>query len=601
YGFPVPPDPFLDDLYGRYRKLELQSVTRRSPDRAQSLPPVSYSYTFLENRRNFDFNRQLFPMYLSRLTSLRNELGGLVSFEYASDCPASIGNGIRSTWDCFKTDAYVPSQGLDYGIWKRYKVTARTASSSLGGPAQTTTYSYGPHISHYFDDNRLPSYGDACPPGDPYCAKDFWFEMRGYNTVTVTDPGGGVVEYRYYRGMDGDGSDSAGWACMSVERSDGTPLSDYNWLRGRPYEVSTWDSGSVLASRQTTVYTATLTAGSDPVLPPQPPPPAPPVCGAYTDAAHFVAASEARSYTYDASGANPRETRTTYTYDSYGNATQVVNYGDTANPNDDYLVERAFFANTGTWIVDRPQWQRVFAGNVRTADGTEKAMAAYGYDGQALFTGVPVKGNLTAAAAYHTISADYTNPANFYTAATQYDSLGRPTVASDANGHSVTTAYHAVYGYPESVTNALGHMATQVVDPGTGNVLQVTDPNGQVTSFEYDVFGRPVRTWLPGETQGVHAATVEASYTLGSAGAPSRITVKQRRDAGGAATPAYIESWRYFDELGRPVQSQSATVAGQAVLSNTRYDGNGLAWQASLPYEVAGAPGSYYVADWNQP
>ncbi|MCA9869135.1 MAG: hypothetical protein KC487_01925, partial [Anaerolineae bacterium] len=78
YGFPVPPDPFLDDLYGRYRKLELQSVTRRSPDRAQSLPPVSYSYTFLENRRNYDFDQYYhFPMYLSRLASVRNELGGL--------------------------------------------------------------------------------------------------------------------------------------------------------------------------------------------------------------------------------------------------------------------------------------------------------------------------------------------------------------------------------------------------------------------------------------------------------------------------------------------------------------------------------------------
>jgi RHS repeat-associated protein len=614
YAFPAPPPytnptadfstydyPWFDDLFGRYRKLELQSITRRSPDGTQSLPPVTFGYTFLQNRRNYDFSRQIYPMYLSRLVSVTNELGGVVSFTYASDCPAAIGNGIRSPYDCFKTDAYVPSQIPDFGIWMRYKVTARTVSSSLGGPAQTTTYSYGPHVSHYVDDNRLISYGETCPTQDPYCAKDFWFEMRGYNIVTVTGPGGAVTEYRYHRGMDGDGSVSAGWTCVSVARSDGTPLRDHNWLRGRAYEVRTWNTGSVLADRQLTSYTATLTAGSDPVNPPQPPPPAPPVCGAYTDAAHFVAAGETRGYTYDASGANPKETRSVFSYDGYGNTTRETHYGDTANPADDYLVDRAFFANTGAWIVDRVQWQRVFAGNVRTADGTEKAMAAYGYDGLALFAGVPAKGNLTTTAAYHTIWANYSDPANFYTATTQYDSLGRPTVSTDANGRSTTTSYHSVYGYAETVSNALGHVASSVVDPGTGNLLQGTDPNGRVTSHEYDAFGRLLRTWLPGESQGSHAATVEASYTLGSAGVPSRITVKQRRDAGGAATPAYIESWRFFDELGRPIQSQAATLAGQTVLSNTRYDAAGQAWQSSLAYEVAGAPGSYYTPDWNQP
>jgi YD repeat-containing protein len=310
---------------------------------------------------------------------------------------------------------------------------------------------------------------------------------------------------------------------------------------------------------------------------------------------------ETKGYTYDASGANPKETRSVFSYDSYGNVTRETHYGDTANPADDYLVDRAFFANANAWIVDRMQWQRVFAGNVRTADGTEKAMAAYGYDGLALFSGVPVNGNLTTAAAYHTISAGYTDPATFFTATTQYDSLGRPTVSTDANGRSTTTGYHSVYGYAETVSNALGHVASSVVDPGTGNLLQGTDPNGRVTSHEYDAFGRLLRTWLPGETKGSHAATVEASYTLGSADAPSRITVKQRRDAGGAATPAYLESWRFFDELGRPIQSQTPALNGQSVLSNSRYDAAGQAWQSSLAYEVAGAPGSYYTPDWNQP
>jgi YD repeat-containing protein len=223
-----------------------------------------------------------------------------------------------------------------------------------------------------------------------------------------------------------------------------------------------------VADRQLTSYTAALTAGSDPVDPPQPPPPAPPICGAYTDAAHFIAVDETKGYTYDASGANPKETRSVFSYDSYGNVTRETHYGDTANPADDYLVDRAFFANANAWIVDRMQWQRIFAGNVRTADGTEQAMAAYGYDGLALFTGIPVNGNLTTAAVYHTISASYTDPANFFTATTQYDSLGRPTVSTDANGRSTTTRYHSVYGYAETVSNALGACGQQRGGPRHG-------------------------------------------------------------------------------------------------------------------------------------
>ncbi len=224
-----------------------------------------------------------------------------------------------------------------------------------------------------------------------------------------------------------------------------------------------------MAGREITDYSTVLTAGSDPTPGTSP-------CGRYTDAAHFTAVGEARSYAFDASGANPKETRSVFSYDSYGNTTRETHYGDTANPADDYLIDRAFFANTSAWIVDRVQWQRVFAGNVRTADGTEKAMAAYGYDGLALWTGVPVKGNLTTAAAYHTISANYTDPANYYTTATQYDSLGRPTVSTDANGRSMTTSYHSVYGYAETAANALGHVASSVVDPGRATCCKGPTP-----------------------------------------------------------------------------------------------------------------------------
>ncbi|MGB4976083.1 MAG: hypothetical protein WBR35_05035, partial [Anaerolineae bacterium] len=580
YSFPTPPPDSDGD--GSQKKLELSNVTRRTPDGAQSLPPTTYTYTWLKNRNNHPAG--VSPMFMSRLSQVTNELGGSVSFSYASDCPTTLGNNIRPPYDCFVAwDPYTGSGG--WVIWRKYKVTQQAWNDGLASSPRITTFTYTPHISHYYDDNRLPAVNGACPGGGSNCAKDYWFDVRGYNIVTVGEADGSSHEHRFFRGMDGDRLGvSGGSFSATVARSDGTTLTDSNWLRGREYEVRTFAAGGALFSRQVTDYYAVLTGGSG------------------LDGAYFMAPSAVTAWTYDANGANPKQTRATITYDSYGNVTREVQEGDTAISTDDRLVDRAFFANTTAYIVDRPMWERLFVGSVRTADGTEKAMTAYAYDGLAFFSGTPTKGNQTGVARYHTISANYTDPGNYHVTTTQYDAYGRPTVMTDANNHSTTTGYHPVYGYATTVTDALGHTTSTQVDPGTGNVLNVTDPNGAITAHEYDAFGRLVKTWQPGETQGTHAPTVEVTYTLGFTNTPSLVYVKQREDLGGANPSAYLESWRFFDGAGRLIQIQGEGDAiDQVIVSNRIYHVMGQLAKESIPYLGSAVPGAYLAPDWGQP
>ena len=153
------------------------------------------------------------------------------------------------------------------------------------------------------------------------------------------------------------------------------------------------------------------------------------------------------------------------------------------------------------------------------------AFTEYAYDNLAIGA-APTKGNLTRTRAYSQV----TPTAAYVDATTAYDTWGRPTSVTDPNGRTTTTAYHAFYGYAQSVTNALSQTSSTVVDPGWGAPTSVTDLNGRVTTVQYDPFGRLVKVWLPTEpTNG--PASKEFVYAPGdAAGVDQDPAAQGRRD-----------------------------------------------------------------------
>jgi YD repeat-containing protein len=529
-------------------------------------PPVQYGYSMLANRRTYDV-LGVSPMTMPRLNQITTELGGVVNLTYnqSHPCPATLPNYIRPPYDCFVAwDSGDPGISTDDGwmFWQKWKVTQLQKSDSFSGnPSESYTYSYSTPAWHYSDDPTLPDV-NSCST----CPTRHWNDFRGHQTVTVTDASGAKSEYRFYQGMNGDRLNTSGGSfAANITLSDSSSRADENWLRGKPVEERRLKSNNSALSRSLTWYTWTLNAGSG-------------LSGAY-----FVGVQKSEATAY---GTTPKTSRVEYVYDSYGNVTREIQHGDTALTGDDRNLERSYVYNTSAYIVDRPQWEKLWTGTGSGSSGAEKGYVAYGYDSLAIGT-APSKGNPTLLRAYHRV----TPSAAYYDTTTGYDSRGRPTTVTNPNNRTTTTAYHSFYGYVQSVTNALTHVATYVYDPGWGVVVSVTDPNNKTTTSEIDAYGRLKKVGLPTESTG-GPASYEFNY------APSqRPAYVQSRQLFKAASSAYLESWSYVDGFGREMQSQRASLTnGYRVVSSSAYDNLGQRAYASIPYEISGSAGSGYVA-----
>ncbi|WP_246839182.1 RHS repeat-associated core domain-containing protein [Leptospira wolffii] len=83
----------------------------------------------------------------------------------------------------------------------------------------------------------------------------------------------------------------------------------------------------------------------------------------------------------------------------------------------------------------------------------------------------------------------------------EYDGYGNPTRVQDSNGNISSLYYDSVvFKYPIRTVNSYGHTVLKNYDFRTGQEVSSTDPNGAVSRMEYDDWGRPVRSYLPGES-----------------------------------------------------------------------------------------------------
>ncbi|RIK53782.1 MAG: hypothetical protein DCC57_07830, partial [Chloroflexi bacterium] len=341
YSFPTPPtDPQGDTSE---RKLWLASITQRLADGSGGLPAVSYAYTMLANRASFSASG-ISPLYMPRIHQIETELGGVVSFTYGQShaCNTGSSNHVRRTDDCFY-HWFVNGGSSGWVLWNRWKVLQMSQSDSFSAnPTQVYTYTYSSPVSHYSNDPALPDWGGSCPSLLSTCAKRTWNDFRGSEIVTVTDSSGAQTEYRFHRGMNGDrNTTSGGTYSASITLSDSTTRSDENWLSGQIVEVRRLTSSSVAKQRTAHWFTAALTAGSG-------------IWGAY-----FVGVQKQEQTVIDATS---KTTRTEYVYDSYGNVTQEILHGDISTTADDRLVERGYLYNTSAHLVDRPLWEKLWAG-----------------------------------------------------------------------------------------------------------------------------------------------------------------------------------------------------------------------------------------------
>ncbi len=156
----------------------------------------------------------------------------------------------------------------------------------------------------------------------------------------------------------------------------------------------------------------------------------------------------------------------------------------------------------------------------------------------------------------------------------RYDDYGNLKELHDANGNPpIVTQYDAATRcYPVRVTNSLGHVAEYEYDYRFGKVAAHKDVNGNWTYYDYDVFGRLAEVDQPdgGRQTFTYRDDVVPQYMIAS--------IKEN-EAGDT-----IDSYAFWDGLGRKVQTLHFGEQGKPIVTKIRYDEMGRAAQRMGPF-----------------
>ncbi len=291
-----------------------------------------------------------------------------------------------------------------------------------------------------------------------------------------------------------------------------------------------------------------------------------------------------------------------------GRATTI---GQAAVTSSDYTIWRVFVANTTANILNRPARERVYSGINITDDNSEvQKESLFYYDNGAdqyhdnsNWNVAPVKGNLTrleqkkdssnSISTYYTYDDHVDIPNEYYGTGNKYSE-------TDPNGNTTSCTYETTYHtYPDSKTSptvSAGNFTEYYTyDPGTNNLLDQTDINGQFTSYEYDTFKRLTAVIKPNDTS--QSPSIQYDYNEWGTIEEQNIETITKIDANSS-------TWerRFFDGLGRVVQVQSKGNDNNTMISSTTvYNNRGLVDKQYVAQDIDSQLSIYYdtdIANW---
>ncbi len=270
----------------------------------------------------------------------------------------------------------------------------------------------------------------------------------------------------------------------------------------------------------------------------------------------------------------------TYAYDNAtGNKTGVQSWGEVTGSDDGtfadsgsdaYATTMTYAANAAAGIYGLPAMMLTIDQNNAKVSETRSY-----YDNLPL--GQATAGNQTKQEQWIAGSA--------YAASLKtYNAYGLPLTQTDPRGKVTSYAYDTPVLYPASVTNPASQTTSYLYDYGSGQVRQLTDPNGSVFLTAYDGLGRPKQEWQPDRPNPV-TPVLKAEYEYTDASNAKRVRQLSYLDAGNA-----VERYTYLDGFGRPVQERSeAAAAGSFNVRDIAYTDGDLPLKESLPYASSGS------------
>ncbi|MEV6795922.1 polymorphic toxin-type HINT domain-containing protein [Streptomyces sp. NPDC051320] len=593
--------------------LTLKSLTHtgKAGDTAVTLKPVSFTYQMRPNR--VDATDDILPLTRPRISTITSETGGITSVTLsAPECKRSEvldapqDTNTRSCYPQYWHINGAKDAAVDW--FNKYRVEDVLTSDPTGNnEAVENAYSYAGAAWHYNDDPFTPN------------DERTWSDWRGY--AQVTSYTGALKTTRsktvslYLQGMDGDKKKDGTTRAVSVAPLSSPSLGisgykDSDQLAGKLREQVTYDGTTAIAATMNDVWSKETARQS------------PPDAGDHV--ARYVRNQHAYSYTYLSASKTWRSSMVSTAYDSYGMPDLVADYGQIGKGGDQTCTRTWYARNTAAGITALVSRKRTVAADSCSVKDTSLSMPAASatrgdlisdtatvYDDADATswsaTQKPTQGQVTwtgrATGYAATAGSDGLRAPTGWqtTATTTYDTLGRPQSITDAEGHANSTAYTPADAGPLTktiITDPKGYRSVTFLDPRRELPLRSYDINLKKTEQAYDALGRLTDVWLPNRVRGAgYAPNSTFAYHIDNT-KPSWVSTGSLKKDG----DTYNTTYALFDALLRPLQTQSPTPQGGRLLTDTRYDSRGLAYETYADvFDNTSTPnGTYTRAEYGQ-
>lgn len=602
-------------------KLYLEGIQREGLWKGTSelFPPVTFELTELPNRVDVDLSEDRPPMGHFRITEVVNEYGGSTEVTYGQKSPCSNGYDSNGRWDQNVKDCFpVPRDGQvvytldpipavfwrwDHSVFNKYLVMEIVESPEHGSPPITTTYTYEGDPGWRFDyDIFRSSRGGFVSFWSDFQAWSVW---RGYHKTTV-EQGISTTEIQVFQGMHNDllCNGTAWYQCpphpnlyptrptrdVSFDTyDDSISLTDLNsrsglvvgearlgTLDGTPDTILEW--GVYQYERRTTVNRS---SGPTPRF------------AYWNDLLKLTEGIATAPEQY-------RKRRTQTTYNAELQPETMLEEGWLDVTGDERCSVTTYAENPGAWMLAYPSSETALAGDCESTE--ELAVTETYYDDSTTLGAPPTNGNPT-------LTRVQLDASTWSETETVYDSRGRPVEVTDPNGATTTTSFVAnpANAIPSqtTVTNDLGHTTVTdwVVELQAPD--QEQDPNGEITSFDYDAFGRTTEVRLPTEQPPSSGEpSLRFSYLIDPTKTDPPVVRTQRLTSDATSGPEvnFEDSWVVYDGLLRERQTHALSPeAGKVIVAETTYDGRGLVLDETATQAVTGTAGDGLipVASWD--
>ena len=550
----------------------LDSIQRKGQDTlgggaAAQLPKTVFTADEMPNRVDGNTTGAA-ALYRPRLTEITTESGAQTVIAYSSSqcsrtsgkLPASPDSDTMNCYPQYWTPNGAQNPVLDW--FTTYQVSSVTVNDLVAPRAWSevslTSYKYDGAAWHRDDSPLTPA------------AQRTWNQFRGFRTVTTTTGASSVQSTptqtvtTYLQGMDGDYQASGTKRSVSVTDTVGDTVTDSGWLSGLQLEKDTLlgVGGAAQSKEVGGPWTLTQTASesqasSMPAL-----------------VARMTVSTADRKYQLWHDGTWEQSKMVT----GYNAQAQQVT-ADTTYSGSSALPEQCtttkYAASAAANMNSYPDEVLTVTGGCSTkpsATATQSDTLTF-YDNSSTLGSLGSTGNATTtqkAASYNASGA----PVYVTTAKSQYDSYGRVTSATDGDGNTTATAYSAPGAASDTatVTNPMGWVTKQTLDPGRGQPVSSTDVDNELTTKTYDGLGRLTAVWSPLHSQAAKApADAEYAYAV-TATAPTAVTASTLRDDGSYGTVISL-----FDGQLRQIQQQGGTADGEVgrLITDTHYNSLG--------------------------